>query len=103
MGLLSSCRGSAWRATGRRQQHEHRIYPAAAGLLGQRPVGTGAPLGSILGPALRTAPIPVSSGRTDRHRLHRGGDRQANSAMWGIAEGQDQDGDHALPQALHRP
>jgi transposase len=23
------------------------------------------------------APIPVSSGRTDRHRLHRGGDRQA--------------------------
>lgn len=23
------------------------------------------------------APIPVSSGRTDRHRLHRGGDRLA--------------------------
>ena len=31
------------------------------------------------------APIPVSSGRTDRHRLHRGGDRQANSAPWRIA------------------
>jgi transposase len=31
------------------------------------------------------APIPVSSGRTDRHRLHRGGDRQANSALWRIA------------------
>ena len=30
------------------------------------------------------APIPVSSGRTDRHRLHRGGDRQANSARWRI-------------------
>jgi hypothetical protein len=30
------------------------------------------------------APIPVSSGRTDRHRLHRGGDRQANSALWRI-------------------
>jgi transposase len=28
------------------------------------------------------APIPVSSGRTDRHRLHRDGDRQANSALW---------------------
>jgi len=27
------------------------------------------------------APIPVSSGRTDRHRLHRGGDRDANSAL----------------------
>jgi transposase len=26
----------------------------------------------------------VSSGRTDRHRLHRGGDRQANSALWRI-------------------
>ena len=31
------------------------------------------------------APVPVSSGRTDRHRLHRGGDRQANSALWRIA------------------
>ncbi|HEX9031266.1 MAG TPA: IS110 family transposase [Streptosporangiaceae bacterium] len=28
------------------------------------------------------APIPVSSDRTDRHRLHRGGDRDANSALW---------------------
>lgn len=27
----------------------------------------------------------MSSGRTDRHRLHRGGDRQANSALWRIA------------------
>jgi transposase len=31
------------------------------------------------------APIPVSSGRTDRHRLHRGGDRAANSALWRVA------------------
>ncbi|MEV1290084.1 transposase [Micromonospora sp. NPDC049679] len=28
--------------------------------------------------------IPASSGRTDRHRLHRGGDRDANSALWRI-------------------
>lgn len=28
-----------------------------------------------------TAPIPASSGRTTRHRLHRGGDRQANRAL----------------------
>jgi transposase len=27
------------------------------------------------------APIPASSGRTDRHRLNRGGDRQANRAL----------------------
>ena len=31
------------------------------------------------------APVPVSPGRTDRHRLHRGGDWQANSALWRIA------------------
>jgi len=30
------------------------------------------------------APIPASSGRTDRHRLHRGGDRQANRALYTI-------------------
>ncbi|CCH70968.1 hypothetical protein BN10_720047 [Phycicoccus elongatus Lp2] len=28
-----------------------------------------------------TASIPASSGRTDRHRLSRGGDRQANAAL----------------------
>jgi transposase len=31
------------------------------------------------------APIPASSGRTDRHRLNRGGDRAANSALYVIA------------------
>lgn len=31
------------------------------------------------------APIPASSGNTTRHRLHRGGDRQLNSALWTIA------------------
>ena len=30
------------------------------------------------------APIPASSGRTNRHRLHRGGDRQANRALYTI-------------------
>lgn len=31
-----------------------------------------------------TAPLPASSGRTQRHRLNRGGDRQANSALYRI-------------------
>jgi transposase len=31
------------------------------------------------------APIPASSGRTQRHRLNRGGDRQANRAIWRVA------------------
>ena len=30
-------------------------------------------------------PIPASSGRTNRHRLNRGGDRQANAALYCIA------------------
>lgn len=30
------------------------------------------------------APIPASSGRNERHRLHRGGDRRANSALYWI-------------------
>jgi transposase len=33
-----------------------------------------------------TAPIPVSSGRTGRHRLCRGGDRQANAALHHIVK-----------------
>jgi len=35
-----------------------------------------------------TAPIPVSSGRTDRHRLNRGGNRQLNRAIHVIARTQ---------------
>jgi transposase len=32
-----------------------------------------------------SAPIPASSGKTqNRHRLNRGGDRQANHALWRI-------------------
>jgi transposase len=31
-----------------------------------------------------TAPVRVSSGKTNRHRLNRAGDRQANSALWTI-------------------
>ena len=30
------------------------------------------------------APLPASSGKTIRHRLNRGGDRQANCALWRI-------------------
>jgi transposase len=33
------------------------------------------------------APIPASSGKTTRHRLSRGGNRQANSALYLIAVG----------------
>ena len=68
------------------------------------------------------APLPASSGRTHRHRLNRGGDRQANAALYRIVlsrlrwdprtrayadpphhRGHVQTRDHPLPQALHRP
>ena len=35
--------------------------------------------------AAGVAPIPVSSGRSDRHRLDRGGNRQLNAALYRIA------------------
>ena len=31
-----------------------------------------------------SSPVTASSGRTNRHRLNRGGDRQANAALWRI-------------------
>ncbi len=31
-----------------------------------------------------SSPVRASSGKTDRHRLNRGGDRHANSALWRI-------------------
>jgi transposase len=68
------------------------------------------------------SPIPASSGRTTRHRLNHGGDRDANRALppdrrlppallpshARLREApnrrrQDQARDHPLPQALHRP
>lgn len=67
------------------------------------------------------APIPASSGNTSRHRLHRGGDRDANSTIHLIVVnrplarthqalcrapnpgGQDQKRHHPLPQTRRRP
>jgi hypothetical protein len=34
-----------------------------------------------------SSPVKASSGRTKRHRLNRGGDRNANSALWTIVIG----------------
>ena len=68
------------------------------------------------------SPVQASSGRTLRHRLNRGGNRQANNALWPMryhpdahrrrhqslrgttqGRGQEEKGDHPLPQAAHRP
>ena len=42
------------------------------------------PLRSCLRIPVRVNPIPASSGRTNRHRLNRGGGRQANAAPYRI-------------------
>ena len=49
------------------------------------------------------SPIEASSGQHTRHRLNRGGDRQANNAPSGAhSTGQDPPRDHPLPQTPHR-
>ena len=68
------------------------------------------------------SPVQASSGQTIRHRLNRGGNRQANSALWPMryhpdayrhchqricdqtpGRRQEPKRDHPLPQAAHRP
>nr|WP_075033593.1 transposase [Streptomyces mirabilis] len=57
------------------------------------------------------APIPASSGKTSRHRLNRGGDRQANHALYMITVKPAWHGSHAhaptwpagQPKARRRP
>ena len=68
------------------------------------------------------SPVQASSGRTVRHRLNRGGNRQANNALWRIAitrmrydqttiayaqkktnRRQKPPGDHPLPETAYRP
>jgi transposase len=43
------------------------------------------PLRGLLCHARRRGPVPASSGRTDRHRLSRSGNRQLNAALHRIA------------------
>jgi transposase len=64
----------------------HGVGPETAALLlvtaGDHPgrLRSGAAWAHLCG----TAPIPASSGKRTRHRLNRGGDRQANHALWRI-------------------
>ena len=57
----------------------------AATLIGRTAGAERFPTDSHFARQAGVAPIPVSSGRTDRHRLHRGGDRQLNRALHVIA------------------
>jgi transposase len=73
-----------------------RINPALLGVPGVGPDCAGQLLVTVGGTPARlrseasfahlcgVAPIPASSGRQDRHRLNRGGDRQANAALYRI-------------------
>jgi transposase len=81
-------------------QDAHRPAAAAPRLLAERGVGpeTAARLLIVAGDnpeRLRSdaalaalcgaSPVEASSGKTQRHRLNRGGDRQGNNALWTIA------------------
>ena len=58
---------------------------AAAKLVGEIAGAARFATDAKLARAAGLAPIPVSSGRTDRHRLDRGGNRQINAAIHRIA------------------
>lgn len=65
------------------------IFGAGTDTTGQLVTTAGANINRITSEAALAAlcganPIPASSGRTDRHRLNRGGDRQANKALYRI-------------------
>jgi transposase len=57
----------------------------AAKLVGEIAGAARFPSDAKLARAAGLAPIPVSSGRTDRHRLDRGGNRQINAAIHRVA------------------
>jgi transposase len=48
------------------------------------------------------APLPASSGKTRRHRLNRGGDRKANSALYLIAVGRMKDHPETIAYVTRR-
>ena len=100
-----------------RRRHRHRR--PVVGRCGQQSRTT--PLRAGVGAPVWRVADPGVVGKTVRHRLNRGGDRQANHALWRITlvrmshdpsrprlrhppsrRGQDQTRDHADPQALHR-
>ena len=55
-----------------------RIKAAGAVVIGKTQVPE---FGYSLAHLCGVAPVPASSGKTRRHRLHRGGDRDANRAL----------------------
>ena len=94
-----------WLALGREiRAHDHELARlvrlAAPRLLAEPGVGTDVAAKLVIAAGenphrLRTeacfaalcgaSPVQASSGKTQRHRLNRGGDRQANNALWVVA------------------
>jgi transposase len=78
------------------RQHAARLAPSLLSLPGCGPLTAAKLIAETAGVArfrseacfamhAGVAPVPVSSGRTDRHRLSRGGNRQLNAALHRIA------------------
>jgi len=64
-----------------RRRTGHRLHAAAVSGGQPAPLASESSWAALLG----SNPIPASSGKTHRHRANRGGDRQANAALWRIA------------------
>jgi transposase len=78
---------------------KHLVYDTAPELVAQQGVGTDVAAALLVAAGdnsdrlhhesafahlCGTAPLDASSGKHERHRLNRGGDRQANSALWHV-------------------
>jgi hypothetical protein len=86
IGRLQRRRRDLVHATAPRLVAVYRVGPDTATALllaaGDNPqrLGSDRSFAALLG----ASPIKASSGKTDRHRLNRGGDRHGNSALWRI-------------------
>lgn len=75
------------RRTGRRLLAQYGVGPQTAATLlvtaGDNPerLRSEAAMAALCG----ASPLQASSGKTNRHRLNRGGDRAANNALWTIS------------------
>ena len=79
-GMNGYVKADAEAARGASGAKPHAVLAIAAGDNPER-IPSEASFASICG----VSPIPASSGKTDRHRLNRGGNRQANKALHMIA------------------
>jgi transposase len=80
--------------------HLHKTVAEMLILVGDNPerIKTGAALAKLCG----VCPVPASSGKTNRMRLNRGGNRQANAAIYRVAIERLRDDERTKAYAVRR-